>query len=205
MGKQRIIYLDVIRILACCMIVLMHSPHPKAGNPGALFVPLSFITAAGIGLFFMVSGALLLPIKTDTSSFLKKRFGKIVGPLLFWTLFYIGVSIISREKPVSSLPYALASIPFSKQGHGVLWFLYTLAGLYLLSPIISPFLEKAFDDGEPSGTAGKPILNVLQKNKMENTLLVVVRYFGGIKLGAGGLLRAYSKTASECIKLDFDN
>ena len=141
--KHRIIYLDVLRVLACCMIVLMHSPHPDAGNPGVLLVPLSFITAAGIGLFFMVSGALLLPVKTDTTSFLKKRFGKIVGPLLFWTLFYLGLSVISGEKPVSSLPHALTSIPFSKQGHGVLWFLYTLAGLYLLSPIISPFLEKA--------------------------------------------------------------
>lgn len=143
MAKERIIYLDVLRVLACCMIVLMHSPHPNAGNPGFLLVPLSFITAAGIGLFFMVSGALLLPIKTDTFSFLKKRFGKIVGPLLFWTLFYIGVSIINREKPVSSLPYALASLPFSVQGHGILWFMYTLAGMYLLAPIISPFLEKA--------------------------------------------------------------
>lgn len=143
MPKQRIIYLDVIRILACSMIVLMHSPHPNAGNPGALLVPLSFITAAGIGLFFMVSGALLLPIKTDTSSFLKKRFGKIVGPLLFWTLFYLGVSIITGEKVVSLLPHALASIPFSKQGHGILWFMYTLAGLYLLAPIISPFLAKS--------------------------------------------------------------
>lgn len=142
-NKTRIVYLDVLRVLACCMIVLMHTPHPKAGNPGALLVPLSFITAAGIGLFFMVSGALLLPLKTDTFSFLKKRFGKIVGPLLFWTLFYLGVSIITGEKVVSSLPHALASIPFSKQGHGVLWFLYTLAGLYLLAPIISPFLEKA--------------------------------------------------------------
>lgn len=63
-----------------------------------------------------------------------------------------------------------------------------------------PFQEKAFDDGEPSGTAGKPILNVLQKNNINNCLLIVVRYFGGIKLGAGGLLRAYSKTASETIK-----
>ncbi len=141
--KRRIIYLDVLRVFACCMIVLMHSPHPKAGNPGALLVPLSFITAAGIGLFFMVSGALLLPVKTDTTSFLKKRLGKIVGPLLFWTLFYLGVSIITGEKTVSTLPHALASIPFSKQGHGVLWFLYTLAGLYLLAPIISPFLEKS--------------------------------------------------------------
>lgn len=56
--------------------------------------------------------------------------------------------------------------------------------------------EKAFDDGEPSGTAGKPILNVIQKRNLENVLIVVVRYFGGIKLGAGGLVRAYSKAAS---------
>ncbi|MDD4815852.1 MAG: YigZ family protein [Clostridia bacterium] len=64
----------------------------------------------------------------------------------------------------------------------------------------SPNLEKCFDDGEPSGTAGKPILNVLQKQKKSNILVCVVRYFGGIKLGAGGLLRAYSKTASEALK-----
>lgn len=62
------------------------------------------------------------------------------------------------------------------------------------------FLEKAFDDGEPSGTAGKPILNVIQKQNLSNVLIVVVRYFGGIKLGAGGLLRAYSKAASEAVK-----
>lgn len=62
------------------------------------------------------------------------------------------------------------------------------------------FLEKAFDDGEPSGTAGKPILNVIQKQNLSNVLIVVVRFFGGIKLGAGGLLRAYSKAASEAVK-----
>ncbi len=62
------------------------------------------------------------------------------------------------------------------------------------------FLEKAADDGEPSGTAGKPILNVIQKQNLSNVLIVVVRYFGGIKLGAGGLVRAYSKAASEAVK-----
>ncbi len=51
------------------------------------------------------------------------------------------------------------------------------------------------DDGEPSGTAGKPILNVLQHKKIGNVLVAVVRYFGGIKLGAGGLVRAYSAAA----------
>ena len=58
--------------------------------------------------------------------------------------------------------------------------------------IDSPKAEKANDDGEPSGTAGKPILELLKKKKINNTLLVVVRYFGGIKLGAGGLVRAYT-------------
>jgi len=50
------------------------------------------------------------------------------------------------------------------------------------------------DDGEPSGTAGKPILNVIQHKKIGNVMVVVVRYFGGIKLGAGGLTRAYSSS-----------
>lgn len=57
-------------------------------------------------------------------------------------------------------------------------------------------IEKAFDDNEPSGTAGKPILNVIKKKNLTNTLIVVIRYFGGIKLGTGGLIRAYTKCAS---------
>lgn len=59
--------------------------------------------------------------------------------------------------------------------------------------------EKYEDDGEPSGTAGMPILNILQKENLNNVLCVVVRYFGGIKLGAGGLVRAYSKACKETI------
>jgi uncharacterized YigZ family protein len=58
-------------------------------------------------------------------------------------------------------------------------------------------VQKANDDGEPSGTAGVPILEVLKKRKLKDTLIVVTRYFGGIKLGAGGLIRAYGKAASE--------
>ncbi len=60
-------------------------------------------------------------------------------------------------------------------------------------------MEKCSDDGEPSGTAGLPILNVLQHNDMDNIVCVVTRYFGGIKLGAGGLVRAYSKSVSNAL------
>ena len=66
---------------------------------------------------------------------------------------------------------------------------------------ILPSSEKCTDDGEPSGTAGLPILNILKKNNLMNTLAVVVRYFGGIKLGAGGLTRAYSNSVNDTIKL----
>ncbi len=60
-------------------------------------------------------------------------------------------------------------------------------------------IQKALDDGEPSGTAGVPILEVLKKKELKDTVVVVTRYFGGIKLGAGGLIRAYSKATSEGI------
>ncbi|MEK4027894.1 YigZ family protein [Pseudobacillus sp. FSL P4-0506] len=60
-------------------------------------------------------------------------------------------------------------------------------------------IQKANDDGEPSGTAGLPILEVLKKRGLKDTVVVVTRYFGGIKLGAGGLIRAYGKAASEGI------
>lgn len=59
--------------------------------------------------------------------------------------------------------------------------------------------EKCSDNGEPSGTAGMPILNVLKQNNLTNILCIVIRYFGGIKLGAGGLIRAYSNSVSEAL------
>lgn len=58
-------------------------------------------------------------------------------------------------------------------------------------------IQKASDDGEPAGTAGVPILDVLQKRAVCNALIVVTRFFGGIKLGAGGLIRAYTRAAAD--------
>ncbi len=55
------------------------------------------------------------------------------------------------------------------------------------------------DDGEPRGTAGRPMLNVLQHSGLGNTAVVVTRYFGGIKLGTGGLVRAYTQSVSEAL------
>lgn len=59
--------------------------------------------------------------------------------------------------------------------------------------------RRSSDDGEPSGTAGAPILDVLSKNDMQNAIIVVTRYFGGVLLGTGGLVRAYSSAAVQAL------
>lgn len=61
-------------------------------------------------------------------------------------------------------------------------------------------IQRASDNGEPSGTAGVPILEVLKKNQLHNVVAVITRYFGGIKLGAGGLIRAYSGTTAAAVE-----
>lgn len=61
-------------------------------------------------------------------------------------------------------------------------------------------IQRSSDDGEPSGTAGVPMLEVLKKNELINVCVVVTRYFGGIKLGAGGLIRAYSHAVSQGLR-----
>ena len=66
--------------------------------------------------------------------------------------------------------------------------------------IVDEMEQRSSDDGEPSGTAGLPMLEVLRKNKLTNTAAVVTRYFGGIKLGAGGLVRAYTNSVAEAVK-----
>lgn len=77
---------------------------------------------------------------------------------------------------------------------------YKDATHYCYAYIIDGYM-KCTDDGEPSKTAGAPLLNVLEKNKLDHVLVIVVRYFGGIKLGTGGLVRAYTRSITDCLNL----
>ena len=128
---QRDVSLDVIRLIACSMIVLMHSPMPGLGTSGMVLCGISYMTAPGIGLFFMVSGALLLRGHSNplfvTKSFLQKRFSKILIPVVFWSL--VGWGLDAQGVKNAELD--------------VLWFMYCLSGMYLLTPILSRWLSKA--------------------------------------------------------------
>lgn len=70
---------------------------------------------------------------------------------------------------------------------------------HVCSAFIGESVKRSSDDGEPSGTAGVPMISALEKASINNTCCLVVRYFGGIKLGAGGLIRAYSSSVSEAL------
>lgn len=139
---KRCYELDIIRVLACLMVVAMHSPMPGEQANGTFLASLSYLTAPCIGLFFMVSGALLLPVNGGGKMFINNRLRKVVLPVFFWSMFYI-VCNQYRDGAMLFVWKEILSIPFSPQGNGVLWFMYTLTGLYLVAPIISRWLESA--------------------------------------------------------------
>lgn len=132
---NRIIYLDVIRIVAMLLVVACHCFGDVSDVSPKLISLLTYIEMPCIGLFLAISGALVLPVKQSTGSFLKRRLKKIVVPAIFWSLTYL---ILSRGLTVNNLIGGW----FHPVGSGILWFVYTIIGLYLVSPIISPWLER---------------------------------------------------------------
>lgn len=132
---------DLMRVIACLMIICMHAPMPAPNAMPLLLNASGYFMAPGLCLFFVLSGALLLPTTLSAGAFLRKRLTKILWPTLSFTAIYLAIKYLNGEQ-IRWLS-TIASIPFSAQGHGVLWFMYTLAGLYLLTPIISPWLAKA--------------------------------------------------------------
>jgi uncharacterized YigZ family protein len=102
---------------------------------------------------------------------------------------FIGLAyLIAREEEIS-LCIEDAKVRYPNASHYCFGAVIGIDGL----------LQRFSDDGEPSGTAGMPILQVLLQKNLKNVLVVVVRYFGGIKLGAGGLVRAYTRAANETV------
>lgn len=117
--------LDIIRILACFFIIGSHapwviSPQNYSGNIGMFLGCWNFVAEPGVGLFLMISGYLLLPVRINTKEFFSKRFGRVLIPTLIWTLIYLFISFFKGNIDGTQLVHALISIPFSAQGHPIL-------------------------------------------------------------------------------------
>ena len=142
--KQRLYFIDNLRVLACFLVLLTHSAMAATdyNKEGFWLFALSFIGSPSSELFLALSGTVLLPVKTSFRIFYKRRFTKLVPPLVIWSvlgiLLYTQTQSLSWSNAISSI----LNIPFQPT-IGVYWFVYVMAGLYLIAPIISPWLQNA--------------------------------------------------------------
>lgn len=166
-NENRILWMDTMRVLACFLVIMAHVivpyfmlPPLDAASPS--FQWSSFYAAlvrVAVPLFFMISGALILPVRLDTKTFLKKRFSRVFIPFLIWSLIYTafpwGYDTLTGESFKTLYPYSrivpdlgttmrnILLIPLNFNLGIHLWFIYVLLGLYLFAPIISPWIAKA--------------------------------------------------------------
>lgn len=122
--------------------------------------------------------------------------------------FKVPVAFVSRELTLKKSRFIAWAAPAKSREEALQWLDKARTDYpdarhhcwaYLLGTSEVATHAAANDDGEPSGTAGKPILNVIQHKSIGNVVVIVSRYFGGIKLGAGGLVRAYAGATEEVL------
>lgn len=140
--NSRIVYLDYLRILACLLVIFTHAAMPAQESDGIYLSIISLIGSPSSELFLALSGAVLLPIKTDFSSFYKRRFSKLLPPLIIWSVVYSLRSYFKGDIGFSNVIEQVIKIPFTPTV-GVYWFMYVMIGLYLFAPIISPWIKSA--------------------------------------------------------------
>lgn len=136
--NERIIKYDFIRIAAMLLVVACHCFGDTSMASTALISTLSYFEMPCNGLFFAVSGALLLPVNVSADmsvTFVFKRLKRVVLPVIIWSIIYL--SCCDNLTIVS-----LLSIFFSAQGASIFWFMYVIIGLYIIAPILSPWLKQ---------------------------------------------------------------
>ena len=142
MSQMRIYYLDLIRVVACLFVVAIHCNPWLYTTPRGVDAMFAFASMLLIGvavpLFFMISGAVTLPVTGDILSFYRRRLPKLVVPLLFWGVVYALLPFLLGKANWQTSWHELVLVPIktpSMMG-GVLWYLFVLIGLYLLAPFM---------------------------------------------------------------------
>ena len=142
---DRILWLDVMRVCACLMVMTVHATEPfyLGGEGSRIFTATdalwasffdSFVRAC-VPLFVVTSSYLLFPLQTSAGAFFRRRAGRLLVPFVLWSLAYALV----WGDPVTNLRSLLLNFNYAA-GH--LWFVYMLAGVYLLMPLLSPWAER---------------------------------------------------------------
>lgn len=140
---NRIKYLDILRIIACLFILIQHSflgDTDTALKSSIINTILFTLVVTGAPLFFMISGALMLPTKYSPKEFYKRRADTVIPPLIIWTLIYLINNWLSGD--ISNITFRICAIPFYPI-EGILWFLYVLLGIYLIIPIVSIIIKNS--------------------------------------------------------------
>ena len=139
--KDREPWLDAVRFFACICVVLSHAPIPNGSSGQSIIALTNYISVGGASiLFFMISGALIFNKQQPTIPFIKKRLNRIVFPLIFWSLFFLTVKLLLCEIDSKEYFIRIVSIPL-KQQESTFWILYVIIGLYLLTPVISTWIN----------------------------------------------------------------
>lgn len=94
-------------------------------------------------LFLAISGSLLIPVKTSQSFFYKRRFSKLLPPLFFWSVVGIAFYVLTGQRSANEIGLMLISIPFKSAIIPPFWFMYAILGMYLLAPILTPYINQA--------------------------------------------------------------
>ncbi|MDE6331910.1 MAG: acyltransferase [Muribaculaceae bacterium] len=137
-------YIDNLRVLACFLVLLTHSTMPSV-NPqedGVWMFGLSFLGSPSSELFLALSGTVLLPVKTGFRCFYKRRFIKLLPPMVIWSVLGILLYTKTQDMSMSEAVNRIVRIPL-QPAISVYWFVYAMGGLYLLAPFISPWLRLA--------------------------------------------------------------
>ncbi|WP_166966445.1 acyltransferase [Yeosuana marina] len=199
---MKIQYINNLRAFACYLVILTHSAMPAISESYGMFmVFFAIIASPSSELFVMISSSLLAPTKEGMIFFYKKRFSKLLGPFLFWSLIILIIKYFQNKISLNELFYDLALFPI-KPVTGVYWFVYAICGLYLVIPIISPWLnickrkELLFVLALWSITLFLPYLNIFLDDSIYNPkgdYYFILTYFGGFigYLFLGVYLRKY--------------
>ena len=139
--RQRTPYLDILRVLACLLVILIHTPirqydtyYNTPSLAGALY---TVLVAVNCNLFFMITGALLLPVKMTGRRFVKRRLTVVLPPLVVWTVIYLLEHTFLLH---NFTPRLLTSILFHPV-EGLLWYVYVLAVIYVTLPLVSRCID----------------------------------------------------------------